>query len=136
MRWGEIAVRFNRRFEGRILPGADIARPSRTKVSLRIERFRVKSITNHTGLPFRKPERRGGSKQAPRKPESEDEKRSSDEEEKSDSEDDGEEEQSPTGTRRGDPPPRKQPWRKDGHDEDDRGGQGVSQPILSGAIGA
>lgn len=79
------------------------------------------------------PARRGGSKLAPKKPDPEDEKPSSDDE---DSESDGDEKQSPRVTRRGDPPPGKKPWRKDGYDKDDRGGQGASQPILSSAIGA
>lgn len=50
MKWGEITERFNRTFEGKILPGSDTPRPARTKVALRTERSRVKKITDHTGI--------------------------------------------------------------------------------------
>ena len=133
MKWGEIAERFNRRFEGQYLPGVKAPRPSRTKLSLRTERIRVKRITDYTGLPFRMQSRRGGSKQEPKKPknkvESEDKRGLSEEEEEDDAEVDEEEDgRGPRGTRRGDSPPGKKPWRKD-RDDEDRGGGGLSRPI-------
>lgn len=130
MRWGEIAERFNRRFEGQHLPGVKAPRPSRTKVALRTERSRVKKIADYTGLPFRT-QRRGGSKRGPKKPAKAkpDEKMGSSEGGEDNTEDDREEEgRGPRGTRRGDPPPGKKPWRKD-EDDEDRGGGGLSQPI-------
>lgn len=141
MRWGEITERFNRRFEGQYLPDVTTPRPYRTRLALRVERSRVKKITNYTGLRFRMQSRRERLKKGPENPEKkvelEDEREVSEEGEdgsKNDGEDDdneeGQEGQAPGGTPRGDLPPRKNPWRKDGSDEDP-GGEGLSQPIHS-----
>lgn len=137
MRWCEIAERFNHRFENQYLPGVKTPRPSRTKVALRTERFRVKKITDHTGLPFRVQPRRGGSKRGVKEPvkvESEENKGSFEDGEQEMEEDVEEEWSGPSGTRRGDPPPGRKPWRKDG-DGEDRGDGGLSRPILSREIG-
>ncbi|MCJ1263822.1 hypothetical protein MMC22_003692 [Lobaria immixta] len=134
MRRGEIAERFNRRFEGQHLPSVKIPRPSRTKAVLYTERSLVKKITDHTELPF-KMQRQGGLKRGPKKPakaESDDKTGSSEKGEKGKYE--GEDEGDPRGTRRGDPPPGEKLWRKDG-DNEDRGGGGLSQPICTGEIG-
>lgn len=127
MRWDEIVQRFNRRFEGHYLPGVQAPRPSRTKAALRAERSRVKKITDYTGIPFNG-QARGGSKRSGKQPA----KKVLSEDESEEEEDD--EGRGPSGTRRGDPPPGKEPWRKDGDDEDGSGG-GLSQPILTSEVG-
>ena len=131
MRWGDIAERFNRRFEGQYLPGVKAPRPSRTKVALRTVRSRVKKIASHTGLTYRAQRRQGTSKRGPKQlansVESED-KGSSEGEDESEDEEGGS-----RGTRRGDQPPGKKHWR-DGDDED-RGGGGLSRPIRTSEIG-
>lgn len=125
MRWSEIAKRFNRRFEDQYLSGVIAPRPSRTKVSLRTESYRVKKIIDFTGLSSRMHSRREGlklsQKKLAEKDESEDEMGSSEAAEDSSEDKGGEEERDPRGTRRGDPPPGKTPWRKD-EDDDWSGG--------------
>ncbi|MCJ1469121.1 hypothetical protein MMC07_007754 [Pseudocyphellaria aurata] len=123
MRWVDIAERFNRRFEGRYLPGVKTPRPARTAVALRTERNRLREITDPTGLRSAVTPRLEASNQtrtAPAKVDSEEEGSSSPKGEDDDSED-GWGGMDPRGTRRGDSPPGIKPWRKD---DMDRGGGG------------
>ena len=109
MNWGEIVARFNHEFAGKVLSGSSKRRPTRTKVSLRTERARIKKITEHTGIqPQTQRAKASRSKGAAQEAEEE-------EEEEEDEADYG-----PISTRRGDPPPGKPPRRDD--DDDSQGG--------------
>lgn len=106
MKWGEIVTRFNHEFAGKILPGSLEPRPSRTKVSLRTERARIRKITEHTGVP---PKNQKARAKASRSKEVKEE----------DGDGDSEADYGLISTRRGDSPPGKPPRRDD---DDDQGG--------------